>query len=65
MIFGTSVSFAGYPTGMSKKALSFFGRSKIFSKNPIGLGVCGKQTSPALWIAKIKKPHAIPTDSLT
>ena len=31
----------------------------------MGLGVCGKQTNPALWIAKIKKPHATPTDSLT
>ena len=36
---GTLASFAGKPTGMSKKAFSFFGRSKISSKKPIGDGV--------------------------
>ena len=65
LIIGTSAFFAGYPTGISNVAFSFLGRSNIFSKNPIGEGVCVKVASPEKCKAVIRKPDAMPTDSLT
>ena len=43
---GTSASLLGNPTGISKKAFSFFGLFKIPSKNPIGAGVCVNVAKP-------------------
>ena len=62
---GTSAPLPGNPTGMSKKAFSFFGLSKIPSKNPIGDGVCVSVAKPELWRAVSKIPHEMPTDSFT
>ena len=62
---GTLASFAGNPTGISKKAFSFFGLLKIPSKNPIGDGVCVSVAKPELWRAASKTPHEMPTDSFT
>lgn len=62
---GTEALAAGQPTGSNKNALSFCGRFNIFAKKFIGLGVYVNAPNPALYIAVISNPHAIPTDSFT
>lgn len=45
---GTIVPSAGYPTAKIKNAFSCTGLPRMPFKNPIGLGVCVSDTSPAL-----------------
>ena len=55
---------AGCPTTNRRKGRWFFGWSKISLRNFIGLGVCVRVASPAACSAFIRKPVAIPTDSV-
>lgn len=45
---GTIISSEGNPTGIRIKALSFSGRPNNLAKKFIGLGVCVRETRPAL-----------------
>ena len=62
---GTIAPSSGYPTTNTNDGLSFSGLFSRGFRNPMRLGVYGSETSPALWIAAIKIPVAIPTESRT
>ena len=62
---GIVASALAYPTGNIIIGFSLIGLKHIEFRNFIGFGVCVKQTRPALCIAEIRNPVAIPTLSLT
>src|SRR5260370_35618782 len=64
-IAGTVASADGKPTGINTNGRSFFGRFRMFARNPMGLGGGVRLARPLTWSAARRNPVPSPTSSST